>query len=638
MLKLDKIKLFLFIAFFVMNCKTVALAIELPPMYSDHMIMQRQHATLINGKGIPNSKLSLKLGKLTVQSDVDSNGNWQLTIPAQPVGGPYSLVFSNGPDTVSINDMYFGDVWLASGQSNMEWKLKWQVDNWQAEVKDSNYPLIRYFDVENRYTAAQQTTLNSGEWAIASENTSQEFSAVAWFFAKNLHLDKGIPIAIVDSTWGGTPAEAWTPMQTLLEQPGYQQSAKEMLDAPTHWDGVFERTRQQEKLKNQKLYSVDGAQKQGYATLSYDDTDWQSVSLPLDQPVNNILWGRHHFDLSKANIADSGASLTIGYYTPHTQVYVNGHAISQKSGAQKDDPFWISKDLLKDGKNLLAIRTAGSWNNRVNIGSGSKIRLFSNQYSAFLNKDWRINNTLEGELPMPEKYWQKTSVLYNAMIQPIIHFPLKGVIWYQGESNTGRAKEYKNLFTAMINSWRERWQQPELPFIFAQLASMHAQQPKPMESNWALLREAQTQTLSLPHTAMTVLIDAGEAYDIHPRNKQIVGERMWHAANAIAYQKDIVYSGPVHSAMSIKNNTVVLSYKDVGTGLKAKGDKLLGFELASQDGKFVNAQARIEKNKVVVSTESIKAPKYVRYAWADNSPANLYNTEGFPAIPFRTDE
>lgn len=638
MLKLGNIGLLLIIAIFAIGFRTPAIAIELLPMYSDHMIMQRQHATVISGKAIPNSIISLQVGIINVASGVNKNGDWRLTLPPQPAGGPYNLVFNNGPDKLLIKDMYFGDVWLASGQSNMEWKLKWQVDNWQAEVKDSNYPLIRYFDVENRYTAAEQSTLNSGEWIKASEKTAKEFSAIAWFFAKNLYLDKGIPIAIVDSTWGGTPAEAWTPIEMLLSQSGYQQSAKELLDEPEKWDDIFTLTRKQEVAKSNLLNSQVGANTLGLADLEYDDSNWLQVSLPLDKPVNNILWARKYFDLSKANISATGANLTIGYYSSDTQVYVNGQAISQKSGAQKDDPFWISKDQLNDGKNLLAIRTADAWDNRVNIGNRNQIRLVSNQHSIDLNTGWNINNKLEGELPMPDKYWQKTSVLYNAMIQPIIHYPLKGVIWYQGESNTSRANEYKRLFTAMITSWRERWQQQDLPFIFAQLASMHAQRSEPMESNWALLREAQTQSLSLPHTAMVVLIDAGEAYDIHPRNKQIVGERMWHAANAIAYQKGNIYSGPINTTMSINKNDVVLSFQDIGSGLMIKGDKLVGFELASQDGKFVSADAQIEGKQIVVSAKGIKSPKYVRYAWADNSPANLYNLEGFPAIPFRTDK
>lgn len=619
--------------FYSLSC----FSIELPPLFSDHMVLQRDKSILVQGKAVPDSQVTLTIAEQQHQVLSDRQGNWTTTIQPMDAGGPYVLTAKDNQSEVKVVDVYFGDVWLASGQSNMEWKLKWQVDNWHKEVADSDYSLIRYFDVPNHYTATEQKRPLGGQWQLASPQTSGNFSAVAWFFAKHLHLDKQVPVAIIDSTWGGTPAEAWTPLSSLSSLPGYRDAASKIAKNAKEWDKTFATTRESERQKQARLNSLEAHLKFGVSNTEYNDSNWHTSSLPLSHPLPNILWARKAFTLDRLQQNDT-AYLSLGYMPSHVQVYVNGVAIKKAAGAQKNDPFVVLPGTLKEGKNSVAVRVGNGWNNLSNFGSNGQMKLSLADLTIDMQHNWKINNEVEDAVPMPAKHWQTEGVLYNAMIHPLLDYPLKGVIWYQGESNIDRAGEYADLFSTLIKSWRQKWAQPDLPFIYAQLASMHAQRSEPMDSQWAELRDAQTQTLVLPHTAMAVLIDAGEAWDIHPRNKQIVGDRMWRAANAIAYQSGEIYAGPEISEMTVQNQTLTLSFVPSGSALTKRGNRLLGFELAGRDGRYVTAEAEIVGNQVRVHAEQIDMPVSVRYGWADNSPANLYNQAGLPAVPFRLGE
>ena len=658
--------------------------LSLNGVFGSHMVMQRNTPITFSGKAPANSEIALVLIQQTTGSAPNTNanqqlyttntnkeGNWSLKINPHQAGGPFLVTIdassSNSNQqadqfsTIKLEDVYFGDVWLASGQSNMEWKLKGDVDNWREEVADSDYPMIRYFEVPNRYAATEQTSIEPTTWQVASSTTTPRFSAVAWFFAKHALQHTNVPIGIIDSTWGGTPAEAWTPLPVLLNEPGYQQQAKAFLDEPERWQSIFDDTRKDEEAQSQVLNSVDNKIVNELSSLNVDDSQWQTSSLPLKEASSDILWAKRDFLLSEAQLKklnnatkssptdqNNALALRIGNYSRHTNVFVNSEPVEQAEGALSREPLIVPISLLKAGRNVILIRTANGWSNRVNIGSSNKLQLFDNSDPNLiidLQHNWKVNNTLEGKLPMPKKYWQSSGTLYNAMIKPIEHYPLKGVIWYQGESNTNRANEYQSLFMSMIQSWRGAWQQPTLPFIFAQLASMNAQQNEPMQSNWATLREAQRLSLALPNTAMAVLIDAGEADDIHPKNKQIVGKRLWLGAKAIAYNQDVVYSGPLGTGFSVNGQNLTLNFEHSYNGLikkgglMKKGDKIIGFELAGADNIFFNADAEISKQNgadvVVVHAQQVANPLSIRYAWADNSPANLYNTEGLPAVPFQ---
>lgn len=617
--------------------------LQLASIFSDHMVLQRNKAIVIWGQAPAGEKINITLLKdqqnLSSQvSLADGSGQWQVSLPAQTAGGPYQLNVSQADKTITIKDILVGDVWLASGQSNMEWKLGWQVNDWEQEVANSNYPAIRFFEIENKYAATPQKHIRGSQWKVANPTTSSEFSAIAWHFAKRYHQHTGIPVAIIDSTWGGTPAEAWTSAPALQTINGYQDDANDMLQHSQKWQAEFSLNNELEQQKWQMIDSPNAYADGLILQADFDDSQWTPTTLPTEEnkPLSHIVWARTHLQLNKQL---QSAKLDIGELNQIGRVFINGQQVYSEGWQDTSALVDIPAQALKSGDNIIVIRAVNSWDNKVLIGKPERFYLQVDGKKLDLSGQWQVSNEVEPKIPDVKFYNWKPGVLFNAMIHPLVNYSISGVIWYQGENNVGANALYAELFKGLINDWRSQWQEPELPFLFVQLASYLKQQAQPVNSDWALLREAQASALTLKNTGMAVTIDIGDADDIHPRNKTDVGERLWRAAQHIVFNEDILYSGPTYKQVEAKNldgkNVLVVSYEHINGGLKFKGSELLGFAIAGADGKFVNAQASIEGDKVIVSSVRVKQPKSLRYAWADNSPANLYNAASLPALPFR---
>lgn len=610
-------------------------SLRLPALFADHMVLQRSEAVRIWGWAPPGERITVNIDDFSATSRADSDGNWVLLFPPRSAGGPYRLTVSTPDEKLVVNDVLFGDVWVASGQSNMEWKLSWKIDNWRAEIEDSRYPQIRYFDIENDLAATPRDDLPEGKWQVAGPETAAGFSAVAWFFAKHNHLDKNVPVGIIDSTWGGTPAEAWTPAEKLLSVPGYESVALEMLKGEAGWEKKFVENKRNEMLKWKLIESDKAYTELNVHQPSFDESGWPWVELPNREPLQGIVW------LRKTVALENGLSkpvISFGDINQAAKIFINGTLVTEEDWHDKTKTVDLPEGMLRHGDNLIALRVINGWDNKITVGRRGEFWLKAGGQTIDLEGSWRYSNKVEPDLPVVAHYNWKPGVLFNAMINPITGYSLKGFIWYQGESNVDKARYYHRLFESMISSWRTRWFQGNLPFLYVQLASFLQRKETPSESGWAELREAQAKTLSLPKTGMAVTIDIGDAEDIHPRNKQDVGERLWLAAKAVAYGDDVVYSGPTFKHMETQDNKLVLTFDHAGDGLVSKGKKLLGFEVAGSSGVFYNADALIEENKIIAYAKEVNAPIAVRYAWADNSPANLYNRSGLPAVPFRTGE
>lgn len=620
-------------------------SLKLAAIFSDHMVLQRNKPIKIWGQAVPGENITVSLLKdqqaISLQKTVaEQSGYWQLSLPAHVAGGPFEITISQANNNVDIKDVLIGDVWLASGQSNMEWKLSWQVDNWQDEVAKSANSNIRYFELNKKYHALPQVDITGDSWKIASPTTTGEFSAVAWHFAKRYQQHTGIPVAIIDSTWGGTPAEAWTSVTALQSIEGYQTDANDMLQNAQKWQQEFSHNDELEQQKWQLIDSPLAYADGKILNIDYDDSQWKPFTLPTaeNQPLSDIVWARKHFQL---DVVPNKVSFDIGELNQIGRVFINGQQIYSEGWQDTTHEINLPTELLHKGDNIIVVRAVNSWDNNVLIGKDSRFYLQLDDERLDLSGQWQVSNNIEPKMPDVKFYNWKPSVLFNAMIHPLVNYPIAGVIWYQGENNVGANALYSKLFKGLINDWRAQWHQPDMPFLFVQLASYLKQKEQPVNSDWALLREAQASALDLPNTGMAVTIDIGNADDIHPRNKADVGERLWRAAQYIVLNEDIPYAGPslklVEQQTLSGKNVLVLSYQDIADGLRVKGNELLGFAIAGKDGKFVNAQARIEDNTVIVSAAQIKHPTSVRYAWADNSPANLYNSMDLPALPFRHD-
>lgn len=458
--------------------------VKLPAVLTSNMVFQRDHEITVWGWATKGEKVSVTFNSLVKKTKADAAGKWKVVFPALKAGGGAMQMKVQGKNTITLDNILIGDVWVCSGQSNMSFPMAgWGKPlNYQQEIANANYPNIRLLQFPNNLQKAPVEDVDKAKWDVCSPESVPGFSAVAYFFGRYIYKEINIPIGLINTSWGGTNAEAWTSMDWIVKLPQYK-----------NWQ-----TDMAEKLKK---------------------TD--SLSLVKMKSPNDM----------------------------HTS-------------------------------------------------------------------------------------------LFNGMINPLLNLAVKGVIWYQGESNTYDWKLYQTMFPNMIDCWREKWREPDMPFLYVQIANYTDELPEPGDSRWAKLREAQTMTLNHPNTGMAVTIDIGEAKDIHPKNKQDVGYRLGLNAMHLVYGKELVYSGPIYKSMEVEGNKIAVSFTQLGTGLMVK-DKYgypKSFAIAGADKKFYWAKAEIKGDKVIVSSEKVANPVAVRYAWADNpGDANLYNKEGLPASPFRTD-
>jgi sialate O-acetylesterase len=500
---------------FMLGALSLLAEVKLPSLLSDGLVLQQGMKVNIWGTADPGERVTVTLGGQQVSAVTESGGQWKVKLGPLNAGGPFTMTIA-GKNTITLHDVLVGEVWVCSGQSNMEMPVGtnpqgWSgaVVNYQDEMARADYPMLRLFTVQKAVAGKPQREVK-GYWVAARPQTVGEFSAVGYFFGRDLLKVLNVPIGMIHSSWGGTPAESWTSRATLESDPEF------------------------------------------------------------------------------ASILDSGTKLL----SPYPKLFQD---FEQQLGQWRQD----SDKAESDGAPVPTAPTAPD--------------------------DPRRNP------------WRPAG-LFNAMIMPLTPYAIRGAIWYQGESNADRAAQYRKLFPAMIGDWRHAWEEGDFPFLFVQLANWGISQPR---SNWPELREAQLMTLSLPKTGMAVTIDIGDGSDIHPKNKQDVGYRLALAAQAIAYGRDVIYSGPIYESMAVEGEKVRLRFKYAYGGLVAKNSPSLtlsGFEIAGDDHKFVAAEAKIDGETVVVRSEKAPHPVAVRYAWGMNPWCNLYNRAGLPASPFRTDD
>lgn len=627
---------------------------RLPKLISDGMVLQRNSEIKIWGWAAQGEKISIHFINSNYNTIADDNGNWNIQLPKLKAGGPYEMNLK-ASNSIIIKDIMIGDVWVCSGQSNMELPMRRVSWNYPGVIEHSDNKYIRQFLVPDKYDFNKpESDLNptswppgQAAWKIASPVNTPGFSATAYFFAKKLYEKYKVPVGLINSALGGSPVEAWISENTLKKFPAYYNEAKMFRDS-----SLIFKIESADRARQHAWYSLLRKEDKGYQdpqniwyNSNLNTSGWSIMKIPgywADTKlgkINGVVWFRRKVEIP-ASMAGKPAKLILGRIVDADSAFINGEFVGTVSYQYPPRRYDIPAGLLKAGENTVVVRVIS------NIGRGGFI--LDKQYaitdgntSIKLAGDW--NYRLGAQMPAlqgPTFIRWKPMGLYNAMIAPLLNYKIKGVIWYQGESNAERPGDYFNLFSAMINDWRKNWNEGDFPFLFVQLPNFMETKDEPSKSNWALIREAQLKTLSLPGTAMAVAIDIGEWNDIHPLDKKDVGDRLALAAQKIAYGENIVYSGPVYKSMKIDGNKIILSFTHTGSGLIAKeGNGLKYFAIAGTDKHFVWANARIEGNKVVVWNSDILHPVAVRYAWADNPDgANLYNKENLPASPFRTDK
>ena len=633
--------------------------VSLASLFQDNMVLQQQSNVPMWGWAEPNSEINIfaSWNDKTISVKSDTSGKFTANLETTVAGGPYQIEISSANEIVLKNVM-LGEVWLCSGQSNMEMPLKgWlpndTIANSEREISAAKFPNIRLFNVPREISLSPQEK-NGGSWKICTPENAVDFSAVAYFFAKSLTHKLNVPIGLIQSTWGGTPVESWMPIEYAEKIERFTNIRSDI------------KTEEEKKLKYQQW--IQGMEKYDLSNLPYsevngfmdsnlplfnnfdeDDEAWEQHEIPkaFEAEFGNIdaiVWYRKEFTFN-GDISKDGYKLFLGAIDDLDATYLNGINIGEDEGWQKDRIYNIPPNLLNDGRNVLAVRVldnaggGGIYKGNPSINDENNVVVLLKGYWKYkmlgcfenpsifrlFNKETNLKNR-----PKQLLNEQSPTVLYNAMIAPLIPFKIKGTIWYQGENNVSHAEEYAKSFPIMLNAWRDKWNQGDFPFYYVQIA------PHDYGSNKApILREAQRLAMTLPNTGMVVTSDIGSLETIHPANKQDVGKRLalW-ALNKTYGNKEVVYSGPLYKSTITEGNNIRVNFDNVGSGLFCPDTTLTYFEIAGEGGKYYPATARIDGEQVVVSSSKIEKPVHVRFGWTDTAIPNLFNKEELPAASF----
>ena len=652
--------------------------LSLNALFSDHMVLQQNEKVAFWGTSLPNEKITVtgSWGEIST-SYSDEKGNWKLNLTTPKAGGPFEVSVINKDSSRLFEDVMIGEVWLASGQSNMEMDFDYccnTTDRSELEIATANFPNIRMLKVE-RQLSTSPTNNFEGSWEKAIGKNITKFSAAGYFFAKRLHAELNVPIGIINSSWGGTPAEAWTSngkLNTLDFLDESMNSYDELVAASSkseRWFSQFQALKSpsdvwylfiEDPIAFPEKWNLLDFEDSSYITSAFIDKDWEQIQLPgtfdnifKTNDFDGVILFRKTFELSKI---EGEYHLKLGPISDMDFTYVNGQKVGASLGKMsgKDKVYKIPKSLLKVGENNIIIRVInqykegkvgsitlsssmdndklldGTWNYRVSAEVFKQLDTPTWPYSAFYlytNQDIDFSKR-----PPVASFTQfSESSLFNGMIHPLIPYTIKGSLWYQGEDNVPKAKQYETLFPAMINDWRERWGS-DFPFYFVQIAPFHN-----YNGLSPSLRDAQRKTLKVKKTGMVVTLDIGEVDDIHPSNKHDVGLRLAGLALNNDYGRDIVDSGPLYKNLEITKNKLMIEFSSIGSGLVLSNFEKSEFEIAGKNKIYVSADVKIIGDRIQLSSPDLLKPMYARYAWRDISIATLFNKEGLPASSFSTE-
>ena len=626
---------------------TINANVKTPKIFADGMVLQRNQQVPVWGWADKGEKVTVDFNGQQKKTITAKNGRWKVVLEPMKAGGPFEMIIQ-GKNTMTFQNVLIGEVWICSGQSNMEWPLSRTKDS-TYEINNANYPQIRLFSVPHTVNYHPVDSLNDGQWNTCNPKTIEGFSAVAYFFGREIHKKLDVPVGLIKTAWGGTNVQTWMSMDAIQTLDDFNDAVKQLNEKDMEEEiAEFKRKHDSitEAFDDEDVELKDG--KAYWAEAGLNEEEWKEMELPGFwenkglKGVDGVVWFRKTIEVP-AEIIENGGILRLGIIDDSDKTWVNGIKVGEMFNAyNKQREYKVEPGVFKSGKNIIAVRVEDYRLNGGFGGPAEKMCLKRNDKQISLAGNWKYKvspigfNIRAPQMTSPNSY---PTLLFNAMINPVIPYAMNGVIWYQGEANAREAYKYRTYFPLMINDWRDHWEQGDFPFLFVQLANFMKPSPVPSESSWAELREAQLMALELPNTGMAVTIDIGMENDIHPKNKQDVGYRLSLAARNIAYGENIVYSGPVYKRMVKEGNKIRLYFDHVGDGLMAVGGRLNEFAIAGEDKAFKWGKAVIDGNTVVVAHPSINEPVAVRYGWADNpDDANLYNCNGLPASPFRTDE
>ncbi len=626
--------------------------VKVGALVGDHMVVQQRKPIRLYGTAAPGETVRASLDRASGNTKADAAGRWELTLPALPAGGPYTLAIG----ALRFSDVWSGEVWVASGQSNMEFQLAQSTG--VAAALAEGCPRLRLFTVA-KTTALEPAADVTGAWQACTAETAVAFSAVAFHAGQELQRALGVTVGLVHASWGGTPAEAWTPRAALTRDAALAPMVEEFDRVRADPALRAEVARKTAEWEAKNFYEDMGVapEAQGWAALDADDAGWATMELPqrwenAGLKIDGAVWFRRTIDVP-AGWKGRDLALGLGPVDDFDTTYWNGERVG--ATGNETPQYWsaprhyvVPGRLVAAGRNVVAVRVFDHYGDGGFVGVAPQMTLApAGAAPTSLAGPWRYK-VERGLTPAVADFASRPqimdadnprspTVLWNGMIAALTRYPVAGALWYQGEDNASRAYQYRVLFPAMIGAWREAWREPELPFFFVQLPNFMAAPVAPGDSEWAELREAQAMALRLPRTGMAVTLDLGDPDDIHPRNKRDVGVRLARRVLAASYGRGVEAAGPTFRRMAREGAALRVAF-DGGPLATSDGAPPRGFAIAGEDRRWRWAEARIDGDSVVVSAAEVPAPVAVRYAWADNPPNTLRNRAGLPAAPFRTDD
>ena len=616
-------------------------------MFSDNMVLQRDVPIPVWGTAGPGEQITLRLGTSGIKTLTQQDGTWMAKLPQLPAGGPFQLEIAGNTNKIVFSNVLIGDVWFASGQSNMEHPMNgWEfiphsaIDSYEKEIADSNYPEIRLFSVPKYPSPVEQKDLPGGKWGIAGPESVSGFSSTAWFFGKELYRKLKVPIGIIHSSWGGTPIQTWMSRESLEPYKTSVKIPEELLKFdPEMWsEKVSESLTKNLIRRNQISYPIDGLPEK-ISKSDYDDSSWKSVDiLNPNSRFGNIAWLRKKIIIPESYHMQK-LCLSLGFLGRQSHIFFNGTELGYFS-YPRPVIVEIPSQLVLSGENIVSIRLAMPWGETQVFGNKEQFYIANSNHSISLNlvQGWKVNDQIESIIPLSESYQNNPAFLFNGMVTPVIPYALKGFIWYQGESDAGQPQLYEKMFRQLIVDWRKLWNQGDLPFLFIQTSNIEQSHEFDKNSDsWCLLREAQQKALSLPATGMAVSLDMGNPYDVHPKNKKEFGHRLALQAFKIAYHQNITSDGPIYESFIIKGDTMIIQVNNLIDDLLDKNPGgLTGFEITGKEGHFEEANAFLKGTQIYVFSANQHNPVAVRYAWTNNPKCSVFNNIGLPLAPFRT--
>jgi sialate O-acetylesterase len=612
------------------------------------MVVQRDEDLKVWGWGTPGEKVTVKfIGKI-YSAVIKNDSTWEVKMNPAPAGGPYTMDIA-GKKKIEFNNIMVGDVYLCSGQSNMNMPLAgWgRVNSYLEEIARADNPQIRLLTIPLNIAHSPENDVETKGWKVCSPETVSDFSAVAYFFAREVQKFVDVPIGLVHSSKGGSPIEAWMNKAALKEYPEFDEEIQ-LAEESSKEEDIEIAGKYKSDLKSwfKKLNEKDYSEVQN---ILLGDSSSIKVSLPTVgekhglEEFNGILWFVRDVNLDK-NWLKKGIELHLGTTDDFDAAFINGVFIGENQTKSAPSIYSIPDHLLLDGKNQIAVRVLDVSGRGGFFGNASDIYLKNGKNSVInIAKNWKLFQGIKldeitPELPKRPYLYKRATVLFNGMINPVKDLGYKAVLWYQGESNSSRAEQYKRLFPDLINFWRSELNNSELPFYYVQLTSYYLTYNPGMDNGWCELREAQAEVLDMPNTGMAVTIDIGSEFDVHPKNKQEVGRRLALIALDDLYDVDIASRSPLLKNFSMLDGKVTVEFDYVYDGLKTSdGMEPSGFYIAGPDSLFYPAEAEIDKDKIILYNNSVTEPVALRYAWSSYPKCNLINSEGLPAAPFRTD-